>query len=846
MRVSIRLMRANCSYLRRVEASMQDLRDAFRALKASPVVSAVAVLSLALGIGANTAIFSILDTLVLRTLPVTEPQQLAQLGLGGDNTSLTNPIWEQIREREALVDGAFAWSTARFNLAQGGPAEMIDGVWASGAYFDVMGVPALLGRTFTRDDDRRGGGPAGPVAVISYKYWQQRFGGAADVVGRSMTIERVPFTIIGVTGPQFFGAEVGRTFDVAIPLGAEPIIRGKESALDRRSNWWLSVVVRRKPGQTLDAATAALRGIQPQLREATMPDHYRPEDRKNYLSEPFTLNDASTGQSSLRSRYQAPLTAIMVVVGLVLLIACANIANLLLARAAARRHEISVRLALGASRWRLVRLLFSESLLLAGCGAVLGLIFAQWGGQLLVRQLSTSTNRVFLDLGLDWRVLAFTTSIAVGTALLFGVAPALRAANVRPNEALKEQGRSVSGDRRFGLGNILVVVQVALSMILIVAAGLFLRTFSSLVHKDLGFEREPVLVVGVNAQRVALEPADRAAFYERLRAAAAATPGVASAAVSVVTPVSGSSWNFLVEIPGAPARPERERVSFMNLLSPGFFRTMGTRLIAGRDFADSDRQGAPDVAIVNEAFARKFFNGENPVGRTVTLPSFSKDPATSHEVVGYVQDAVYRSVRQDIPPTLYVPLAQRKDVPSGVSISARAATSSPARLIKPLADSLAGVDQDLAISFRLLAEQVNASLIQERMVAILSGFFGVLALLLAGLGLYGVTAYAVSRRHTELGIRMALGAAPGGVVRLVLRRVALLVGSGVALGVVLSFATAAVATKTLTTMVYGLKPEDPLTFAGAAVVLAAIGAMAGWIPARRASRIDPAIVLRQG
>jgi putative ABC transport system permease protein len=705
----------------------------------------------------------------------------------------------------------------------------------------------LLGRTFTRDDDRRGGGEAGPVAVISYRFWQQRYGGAGDVIGRSIAIERVPFTIVGVTGPQFFGTEVGRTFDVALPLGTEPLIRGRESALDGRLSWWLTVMVRRKPGQTLEAATTALRGVQSQIREATIPPEYqaRPQERDGYFSEPLTLVDAATGQSRLRTRYQEPLTAIMVVVGLVLLIACANIANLLLARAAARRHEISVRLALGASRWRLVRQLLSESLLLSCLGAILGLAFARWGGRLLVRQLSTSTNTVFLDLGLDWRVLGFTTAVAVGTALLFGVAPALRGSKVRPNEALKEHGRGVSADRRFSLGNLLVVAQVALSMILVVAAGLFLRTFSSLVNKDLGFERDQVLIVGVNAARAPVEPQDRAALYERLRLAAAGTPGVGSAAVSAVTPISGSSWNYMVDVPGGPDLPQRERVAFMNLVSPDFFRTLGTRVVAGRDFSYADRKGAPDVIIVNEAFARKFFGGKNPIGRTVRLPGFGNEPTTSHQVVGFVQDAVYRSVRQDIPPTMYFPVAQRRDVPSGVSLSVRAATGSPALLIKPLADSLGGVSKDLAVSFRPLAQQVNNSLIQERIVAILSGFFGGLALLLAGLGLYGVTAYAVSRRHTELGIRMALGADPAGVVRLVLRRVALLVAAGVTLGVLLAFITTALATTTLTAMVYGLEPRDPLTFVIAAVVLASIGALAGWIPARRASRIDPAVVLRQ-
>ena len=486
---------------------MQDLRDAFRALKATPVVTLVAILSLALGIGANTAIFSILDSLMLRTLPVKEPQRLVLLGEGdAARTSWTNPIWEQVRERQRLFDGAFVWWSTRFNLAQGGPTELVDGLWASGGLFDVLGVPAILGRTFTEADDRRGGGPDGPVAVISYNFWQRRFGGAADAIGRSLTVERVPFTIVGVAPPDFFGVDVGRTFDVAIPIGTEPLIRGKESSLDGRSYWWLNVMIRLKAGQSLEAANSAIRGVQPQIREATMPQDWRPQDKDGYLKEGFSLIPAATGGSGLRQRYRLPLTTIMVVVGLVLLIACANIANLLLARATARRHELSVRVALGASRMRIARQLLSESLLLSGMGAAIGLLFAQWGSRLLVRQLSTSTNTVFLDLSLDWRVLGFTAGVAIATAVLFGMAPALRGTRVQPNDALKSQGRGVVGDGRLGLGNVLVVLQVALSLVLIVAAGLFVRTFSSLASLNPGFDRRPILVASLNAQRAQLEP----------------------------------------------------------------------------------------------------------------------------------------------------------------------------------------------------------------------------------------------------------------------------------------------------------------------------------------------------
>ena len=822
---------------------MHEIRNAFRAMRAAPVVSAVAILSLALGIGANTAMFSILDSLLLRSLPVEDPHRLVLVGqLPNGRTSWTNPIWEAIRDRPELFDGTLAWSSTRFNLSQGGPTEFVDGVWTSGRYFDVLGVPAMLGRTWTKDDDRRGGGPDGAVAVISYAFWQRRFGGAADVIGRSLTVERVPFTIVGVTPPGFFGVDVGRTFDVAIPLGTEPLIRGKESSLDRRSNWWLNVMARLRTGQSLESAQTALRGAQPQVREATMPQDWREDDRQSYLKEPLMLDPAATGSSGLRTRYQRPLTTLMVVVGLVLLIACANIANLLLARATARRHELSVRLALGASRARIARQLLSESLVLAGCGAALGLLVARWFSTLLVRQLSTTTNNVHLEMALDWRILGFTSAVAIATAVIFGTSPALRATRVDPHDAMKAQGRGIAGQNRFALGNLLVVVQVALSMVLLVGAGLFVRTFTSLANLPLGFDRRPVIVASINIQPLQLEPDARGDLLTRLRDAALGTPGVQSAALSVVTPISGSTWSYRLELLDGKPIETADKGVFVNLVSPDWFKTYGTRMVAGRDFTAADKRGAPNVAIVNEAFARKFTGGANPMGRRVREPARPSSPNPEREIVGYVADAAYRSLREPVPATMYLPFEQNTAAPSFASISVRSATDSPALLTKGLASALTGVNSRVAITFRPIADQIDASLTQERLVAMLSGFFGVLALLLAALGLYGVTSYAVSRRRSEIGLRMALGAAPAGVVAMVLGRVTLLVG----LGVLVGLGTSLWASTFVTPLLYGLQPRDPVTMTIAALVLGTIGALAGWIPAMRASRIDPARVLRDG
>jgi putative ABC transport system permease protein len=827
---------------------MTDIRDAFRALRATPVVSAVAILSLALGIGANTAIFSLVNSLMLRALPVTDPQQLVQVMTGPTRTSWSNPLWEQLRERDTqLFTGAFAYTQQRYNLARGGEARIANGIMASGRFFDVLGVPAILGRTFTPQNDIRTGPGTDDrqVAVISYGFWQRQYGGAADVIGKSIELDRIAFTIIGVTPPEFTGIDQGTAYEIAIPLAAEPLMRGvTESAMDQRTWWWMRVIARLKPGDTIDRATTALRGVQPQMRDATIPTNYRPKDLPNYLKDPFALRAAANGPAGLGRQYKDPLYIIMAVVALVLLIACANIANLLLARANARRHEISVRVALGASRWRIARQMLAESALLAVCGTALGLVFAQWGAWMLVLEMSGPATATALDVGLDWRVLLFTTGVATATALLFGIVPALRSTRVAPNEAIKEQGRSIVGESRFGFGSMLVVAQVALSLVLIVGAGLFMRTFSTLSNVRLGFEPDPILIVSVGAKRSAIPVPERANLYERLRQAAAAVPGVRSAALQNVTPLTNSSWDTLIENPEGLALPESERAVHMNEVSEGFFATYATPIVAGRDFTARDNAAAPKVVLVNETFAKKYFKGTNPVGRWIRNdPSPGENPP-KREIIGVVRDAVYVSLREAIPPTAYLHTLQAEQPGPGTTIAVRAASGSPALLTRSVADALARVDADITLTFKPYAETVRAVTAQERVVAILSAFFGGLALLLAGLGLYGVMSYAVSRRRTELGIRMALGAGPSGAVKLVLLRVAVLVGLGVVVGAGLSLWAAKFLAAS--SLIYGLQPRDPATLLTAALVLTAIGGLAGWLPARRASRIDPARVLREG
>jgi putative ABC transport system permease protein len=821
---------------------MDDFRLSIRALRASPMVSLVAALSLALGIGANTAIFSLVNGMLLRALPVAEPQRLVTISSDEAikfafkaGVGWSYAMWDGLRQRSQPFDGALAWSNQRFNLATGGEAQPADGLVTSGDFFTVLGVKAALGRTYTAGDDVRGGGPSGPVVVISDGFWRRRFDGAADIIGKPLAVEGVPLTIVGVTPPGFLGLIAGQTFDVALPLATEPFVR-KRALIDQPNAFALFVMLRLKAGQSIGAATATLRAMQPQVQGS----HQLPR----LMEAPFTLVSAATGTDmpgTVRQRYERPLLTIFVVAAAVLLIACANIANLLLARATSRRHELSVRVALGAPRWRLARQLLVESLVLAGIGAIAGLAFAAWGSRALVAQLSTAVSPVALDLAIDWRVFVFTTAVTLAAVVVFGTAPAIRAARVAPIDAMKEHGRRTASGAGRGLSSSLVVGQVALSLVLVVAAGLFVRTFGRLATMPLGFDRDRVLLVTVDTARARVDPADWIEFPRRLVAAVAAVPGVEHAAVSTSTPVTAGLPRD-VKVP-ASSLPKSESVALEHDVTPGWFATYGTPIRDGRDFDERDTATGEPVVMVNETFARRFFGGRRAIGETVSDRTVVGVAADQVMQGGYKLDGTTRSLRDGAPPAFFVPLAQvAGSGPPGrttVIVSVRW-TAPRAAVARSLSDALRAVDPDLAFTFRPLADQIDASLAQERIVAWLSGFFGALALLLAGLGLYGVTAYAVSRQRTEIGIRLALGAPAGGVVRLVLSRVTRLVGLGIAAGAGLSMWMSTL----VATLVYGLEPRDPVTLAGAAIILAAVGALAGWLPAHRASRIDPLEVLR--
>jgi putative ABC transport system permease protein len=814
-----------------VDELAEDLRNGLRQIARNPGFTAIAVLTLALGIGANTALFSIFNSLILRQLPVRDPGSLALL----TNGSWSYPIWEEIRAREAeLFDGTFAWSAQRFDLSAGGRSEPVDGAYVSGRLFDVLGVTAIRGRMLTPGDD--GGAPSasrsadGPVVVISHRLWRQRFAGVHDVVGRQLTVQRIPFTIVGVMPPGFFGPDVGRVTDVMLPFAAEPLIRGRESRLAAKSSWWLQIMVRLKPGQSLEQANAALRVLQTQITEGA-----------SRQLQPFTFAAAATGSSSLRSRFETPLLAMVVAVALVLLVACANIASLMLARTLARRREFSVRLALGSSRWRIARLLFTESLLVAATGAAFGLVFASWSSALLVQQLSTWQSTVSLDLALDRRVLAFTAALACLAALIAAVAPVLGLRKVAAGEALKNSGRGIAGDGRLSVRGALVVAQIALSFALVVGAGLFLHTFASLNRLPLGFVPEPLLVAELNLQASGGPPEERGARVERLRDATAAVSGVRSAAVSSVRLLTGGGTSTgMVAIADGPMSRIRPTL-WVNATTPGWFATMGIPLRGGRDFEAGDRVGSRPVAIVNETFVRRFLPGEQPIGQSVRL---GFEPATRYEIVGVVGDTVYTTPREGMLATMYLSLPQRK--PSefwpAVLLTVNTVPGTRAQVERDVAEALRRADPTIAFTFGTFDQLVEATVTQERLIALVSAFFGGLALLLAAVGLYGVVAHAVRARQREIGLRIALGAAPSSILRLVFERVGLLIAAGLALGLAGSLWAA----RLVEALLFQLEPRDPVTFGGAAAVLVAVGVLAAWLPARRAARLDPGTVLREG
>jgi putative ABC transport system permease protein len=823
---------------------LQDLRFGLRMLSKNRGFTAVAVLSLALGIGANTAIFQLVNAVRLKTLPVREPQQLVNIRLNdmeaargfkpSPYAAVTNPIWEQIRDRQDAFSGIAAWGRSDFNLAQGGEVRNATGLWVSGDFFNVLGVQPELGRLLATSDDQRG--CAAPGAVISHSFWQSEYGGDPNVIGRKVTLSDKPFEIIGVTPKSFFGLEVGRTFDVALPLCADAIVAGKNTRLDSGFNWWLMITGRLKPGWTIAQATAQLQSLSPALFQQTLPPNYPPVSVDKYLNSKLEAVEGGSGYSTLRENYERPLWLLLAIAGLVLLIACANLANLLLARASTREREIAVRQAVGASRARIIRQLLVETLLLTVSGTALAVLLAQALSRFLVSLIGTGANAVFLDLTPDWRVLGFTAAVAAVTCLLFGLTPALRATRVDIGAVMKATGRGLTaGGGRLSLRRALVVIQVALSLVLVASALLFMRSLNKLLTLDPGFNSENLLVARISFRRLDIPPERRIEFKSQMLERLKAVPGVQGVTESDTIPLTGGGRNNVVWVEGKP--DDKVNVSF-NRVGIDYFQTLQVPLRMGREFSSQDTLSSPRVAIVNETFARQL-QESNPVGRRVVVETTPTEPETTYEIVGLVRDAKFEVLKENPIAMVYLPALQDPDPATWRQFLVRSSLPQ-AEITASVSRALNEVNPSMDTVFEWFQTMVHGSMLRERLMATLSGFFGVLALVLAIIGLYGILSYAVASRTNEIGIRIALGARTREVVTLVVREALLLVVVGVVAGIPAVFVVARFAS----TLLFDLSPSDPLSLTLAGLVMLAIALIAAYLPARRATKIDPLVALR--
>jgi predicted permease len=828
------------------EGLLQDIRYSLRTLRRSLTFTLVVVLSLALGIGANTAIFSLIDAALLKMLPVRNPEQLVELKSLSPAIGLyelfSYAAFREFRGANPVLSGVLAFRELYdMDFEVDGHGGLANGQLVSGEYFSLLGVHAILGRTILPADEKAPG--QSPVAVIGYDYWRQRFALDPDVVGKKIVLNNSPFTIIGVTPPEFFGLEPGARIDVSVPLSMVAQVRSDFASpgtpydvFTAPFRNWLYVMARLKPGVTKERALASLEPIFARtMRESAEGLSGLPFDspavRRAFLATKLQLDSGGQGLATLRARFSKPLWIVMAVVALLLIVTCANIANLLLARGNSRQREIAVRLAIGAGRARLIRQLIAESILLGLGGGALGLVLAFWAGRSLLLLMSHSRSPILLNVHPDVTVLIFTLSISLLTALLFGMVPALRAARVD----LRGSGKTNSRSR---FGNALVVMQVAVSLVLVIGAGLLTRTLVNLKEFYPGFNQDNVLLFSVNPLMTGYREDQLVSLYERLLDHFKTIPGVRSATFSVHSPLSSGFSSSPLNVQGYKPPSDRELASVgVEAVGPEYFRTIQTAVLLGRDFTAADRAGGPKVAILNKTAAHFYFGEASPIGRRVNMPGYRGDPSWL-EIVAVVDDAKYHDLREQAAPMVYIPLFQAPE--SGVTFEVRTGID-PASAAPALLNAVKATDNRLPVfAVKTLRTQLDDSLVQERLVASLSSAFGALALLLAGVGLYGLMAYAVNRRTNEIGIRMALGARPAEIAGMVLRETLLLVGLGLAIGIPASM----IASRLIASELYGLKSSDGTTILLAILLLAGIAALAGYLPARRASRVDPMIALR--
>ena len=840
---------------------VQDLRYGARMLLKSKAFTAVAVLSLALGIGANTAIFSLINAVMLRMLPVHDPRELILLSLAGPGRTSNNfnyPLFQRLRENDHFFTGLIAANSVsglRMTVSEpGAPGEVetVQQAQVSSNYFSVLGVNAVVGRVLA-DDDERASSPQ-PVAVISYDFWKRRFGLDPAVVGKNITLNDCPFTIVGVTPPGFYGFEVGRKPDLWWPLQAVPLVFPNNQSLKLRGHWWLRVIGRLQPGANLAQARQELDLIvKQQTAEMLAEDPPRSESTLRYFQGlRLELEPGGTGWTTLRAQFKQPLLILMAAVGLVLLTACANVANLLLARASSRRKEIAIRLAIGAGRWRIIRQLLTESMLLAIAGGAFGLLLARWGTGVLITYLPRQQT-AGLFVAPDTGVLGFTLAVSVLTGILFGLAPALQATRFNLIASLKNQTGSSASRSRLGLNQILVITQVALSLFLLIGAGLFVRSLQNLRTVDTGFDRDNLVYFGID-HGARLDVTQRVRLYKDILDRLEALPGARSVSLLSFPLLTGGSITNRIAIPGDAPRPGEEVVCHQLLVGPKFCETMGIPLLSGRDFTkrdehqedqalanagkDSVQKAPPPVfAVINQSMAQQFFPNEDPIGKRFTYEGKPKDNV--FEVIGVVKDAKYENLRDASPKTFYSSYFQR---PNNNDQTFQLRTLGD---LFGLGATLEHAVQELnprlhIVGLQTMNDLVDRSLMQERFIAQIAGFFSLFALLLASVGLYGIMSHTVTSRTNEIGIRMALGALRSNVVWMVLRETMLLVATGAVIGL----GAAVVATRLIESWLFGLTPTDPATMAFGVLMMIVVASLAGYLPARRASNVDPMAALR--
>jgi predicted permease len=813
-----------------VENLMRDLRMAFRQLRKQPGFTFTAIVSLALGLGANTAIFQLLNALSLRTLPVRAPHELVEMRLTGDgragrhtgrNRQISLPQYEALVKRQQAFSSLLAFGDTRFNLSRTGEVRYVDGLWVSGNFFNTLGVTPIVGRLIAPSDDVPGCGTG--VAVISYALWQSHFGGRADIVGQLVPGPGNAVPIIGVTAPQFFGVEVGRSFGVAMPTCA--------SGNTRRDHWWLAAIGRLKPGWTPAQAQAHLQGILPEVQQEAMPD-YRNDWQALYLKMGVNIVDASAGVSPLRRSYQRPLWILMAVAGLVLLLASVNLANLLLARVTARRQEFAVRLAIGGTRGRVLQQVLTESVLLAALGSIAAVGVAMGLSRSIPPLMSTVVDRIHLDLSPDWRVFGFTMLVGLATALIFGLGPAIRLSGV---SIVARGARGSAGNDGTRARRILVAAQVAITLVLLFGGLLFLRTFRNLSMQELGIGERGVVVATMFFLDGSQPAARRTDAYRDLDARLRTMPGVVGMAETYTTPLGGSFSDTDVEVDGKLAGNAN-----VNRVSPGYFTTLGTRILSGRDFDEGDTRGSALVAIVTKSFSDAYLKGAG-VGGRFTVPDDAGAGGTSYDVVGVIEDQKYLDIREANPKILFTPSAQNAAPAGLIRRYVIRATTAPAETIASVSSVVGAFDSTASVRYALLDTQVAEAMLQERLMARLSSIFGIVALLLAVVGLYGVVSYGVASRRAEIGVRVALGASRPRILRMILGDVGRIMTVGVVAGIGLALA----AGRSIGSLLFGLNPNDVVTLAMAAGLLLVAGLLSAAWPARRAAGIDPVSALRE-